>query len=64
MFRIYLSQLQAHKDKIHTLSELCIVGFPTLTILRLYNTDLGSPYDVCDCATFCYNLICIFYNYC
>jgi hypothetical protein len=40
MFRLYLSHLQALKDQIHTVSEQCILGSPTLTIIRLYNKEV------------------------
>jgi hypothetical protein len=40
MFRLYLSHLQALKGQIHTVSEQCIVGSPTITIIRLHTIGL------------------------
>jgi hypothetical protein len=40
MFRLYVSHLQALKGQIHTISEHCIVGSPTLKIIVLYNKEI------------------------
>jgi hypothetical protein len=40
MFRLYLNHLQDLKGQIHTISEQCIVGSTTLTLIRLYNKEI------------------------
>jgi hypothetical protein len=51
MFRLYLGHLQALKGQIHTISEQCILGSATLTMIRLYNNETA-------CGSFILPVLC------
>jgi hypothetical protein len=40
MFRLYLSHFHPLKGQIHAISEQCIVGSPSLTIMRLDKKEI------------------------